>query len=974
MAGNNFEWCADCFDENAYLRYQHGDLTPPAKSRRRVNRGGYYGSRKPERFRCSARNSDLEEDTHPSQGIRVAKSVMPVPYNVKEQLAASGTPAGSVASSDKAGQTSSSEPSPPAPSKAKEQQDCAKRLGVPVETTNSIGMKFVLVPSGEFEMGASPEEIKGTLEVDSRPESVNVVRSEGPKHRVKITKPFYMGIFTVTQGDYEKVMGVNPSAFSAKQMEGSAFNPPLSALETENRQEIAPKMAGKDTSRHPVDTVSWNDCLEFCRKLSALHDERNVEKTYRLPTEAEWEYTCRAGTTTRWSFGDNETDLVEYGWIGLNRDKITHPVGEKKPNNWGLFDVHGYMWQWCSDWFSYDYYEQSPPNDPEGPSAGLWHVVRGSFGGYGAVCRCAHRHSAATEARLRTIGFRVAFDIAVKPTEPGVVVTSATPPKPAPTPQQVEPHKKLPVPDESALKGARKLLDETYREKLIKRSPLAEKQSLARELLEQAAKSGKDAASQYVLLQAAVDAATQAADGSLAFEATDRTGEAFEVDVLALKEDVLTKLSKGTHTFGSHQAIAEKTVAVMDEAITQDNFDTAARLGKFALAESLKARDRELSQQIRNHMKDVEQASKAFVEVEVAANRLKTNPGDPGANAIVGRYTCLSKGDWDTGLVMLAKSDDEALKPLAAKELNNPTNTNEQMILADAWYGLAESEKGSVKKNLQLRAAHWYWRAASELSGLEKIKVEKRMKLLAPVVAQMPVPKQIVNKTDGSVLVLIPAGRFLGGKRWDEPANSQNLPIELPSYYLGTYLVTNAQYKKFAEAAGQPWGNKDFSPEKADCPVVVIWKDAQAYCKWAGVRLPTELEWEKGARGTDGRKYPWGNIWDATKLRMKTKENPNTYPVSLCPEGRSPYGLYQMVGNSWQWCADWFQPQSVLREAYRGGVFTPPQSSFDNTRVMRGCGYEGRPDPDFAYSCDSREHGVANRSTVGFRVAKDVMP
>jgi formylglycine-generating enzyme required for sulfatase activity len=440
-----------------------------------------------------------------------------------------------------------------------------------------------------------------------------------------------------------------------------------------------------------------------------------------------------------------------------------------------------------------------------------------------------------------------------------------------------------------------------------------------------------------------------------------------------MKEGVLTAFSKGSHSLNVRQAIAEKVVEVMDEAVAQDRFEAATRLGKLALSEAFKAHERELTTQIRTRMKDVEQAAKAFVEVEAAANKLKTSPGDPGANAIVGRYACLSKGDWDTGLAMVAKSDDESLKALAVKELKNPVEASEEAALADEWYGLSESEKGTAKKNLQLRAAHWYWRAAPDLTGLAKTKVEKRMKLLAPLVAQMPVPKQIVNKQDGSVLVLIPAGRFLGGSLWGRATTNPNVPMELPSYYLGMYLVTNAQYQRFVKATGRAWGNKDFPPNTADCPAMVSWNDTQAYCKWAGLRLPTELEWEKGARGTDGRKYPWGNAWDATKMRQRTKEKPDFYPVSLCPEGRSPYGLYQMVGNVWQWCADWWQPPGPLWQAYERGVFSPPQSSPDNTRVTRGCSYLSQPDPASSYTCESREHGPQN-GLAGFRVAKDVMP
>jgi formylglycine-generating enzyme required for sulfatase activity len=155
---------------------------------------------------------------------------------------------------------------------------------------NSISMKLVWIAPGEFKMGSNDGE-----------------DFEKPLHTVKITKGFYMGAFEVTQGQYQQVMGTNPSYFKGANL--------------------------------PVEQVSWDDAVEFCKKLS-----QKEGKTYRLPTEAEWEYACRAGTTTKFSFGDDESQLGEYAWYGKNSGMKTHPVGKKKPNAWGLFDMHGNVW------------------------------------------------------------------------------------------------------------------------------------------------------------------------------------------------------------------------------------------------------------------------------------------------------------------------------------------------------------------------------------------------------------------------------------------------------------------------------------------------------------------------------------------------------------------------------------------------------------------------------------------------------
>ena len=160
--------------------------------------------------------------------------------------------------------------------------------------------------------------------------------SESPRHPVKVTKPFYLEIYAVTQGEYERVMDVNPSAFTAKQMSASVFRPPLSDAEVKVRREYAKSAAGKDASRHPVDTVSWDEATEFCRRLTAMPAERAARRAYRLPNEAEWEYACRAGTTTRWHCGDDESGLVDVAWFDKNSGSNDAPGGRKASERLGF--------------------------------------------------------------------------------------------------------------------------------------------------------------------------------------------------------------------------------------------------------------------------------------------------------------------------------------------------------------------------------------------------------------------------------------------------------------------------------------------------------------------------------------------------------------------------------------------------------------------------------------------------------------
>jgi formylglycine-generating enzyme required for sulfatase activity len=215
-------------------------------------------------------------------------------------------------------------------------------------------------------------------------------------------------MYQVTQAEYEKMMGVNPSAFTEKQMDASAFKPPLSDAEVKSRPVDRKTVVGKDTSRHPVETVSWDDAMEFCRRLSAMPAEQAARRVYRLPTEAEWEYACRAGTATRWYCGDDEVGLQECAWFNKNAGRMTHPVGQKRPNAWGLYDMQGNVSQWCADLHTKDYYQQSPSSDPAGPSAVSHHVVRGgNWGGGPSRCRSAFRLDGAPALRAQFDGFRV---------------------------------------------------------------------------------------------------------------------------------------------------------------------------------------------------------------------------------------------------------------------------------------------------------------------------------------------------------------------------------------------------------------------------------------------------------------------------------------------------------------------------------------------------------------------------------------
>ncbi len=283
------------------------------------------------------------------------------------------------------------------------QQAWAKYLGVPVEYENSIGMKFRLIPPGEFLMGSTPEEIEAHLQLD--PTWRERIESASPQHGVILTRPIYLGVTEVTQSQFEQMMGFNPSAFSA----------------TGERKDV---VADLETKNHPAETVSWIDAAEFCAKLNqheALKpfDVRAGETVtplegtgYRLPTEAEWEFACRAGTTTRFWSGDWESDLRRVGWFRDNSGGRTHAVGELTENPFGLYDVHGNVWEWVQDSWDPKFYGKFADNSAIDPicrfSAVSRRSVRGGVLGNAALgCRSSTRHAYPQISRRSQVGFRV---------------------------------------------------------------------------------------------------------------------------------------------------------------------------------------------------------------------------------------------------------------------------------------------------------------------------------------------------------------------------------------------------------------------------------------------------------------------------------------------------------------------------------------------------------------------------------------
>ncbi len=236
---------------------------------------------------------------------------------------------------------------------AKKETKKTEDIDIPKTYTNSIGMKFILIPAGEFMMGSEEND------------------SEKRVHKVKINKPFYLGIYPVTQREWKEVIGINPSYIKGDEL--------------------------------PVENVSWDDVQEFIKKIN----EKEGTSKYRLPSEAEWEYAARAGTTTKYSFGDDESELGDFAWYADNSGSKTHEVGQKKPNSWGLYDMHGNVWEWVQDSW-HDNYKGAPEDGSAWEGDGSIRVFRG--GGWGTdarSCRSAVRDYIDPGYRSYDLGFRL---------------------------------------------------------------------------------------------------------------------------------------------------------------------------------------------------------------------------------------------------------------------------------------------------------------------------------------------------------------------------------------------------------------------------------------------------------------------------------------------------------------------------------------------------------------------------------------
>ena len=620
-----------------------------------------------------------------------------------------------------------------------------------VDLPSGATMEFVWIEPGGFTMGSPLSEARTDGD-------------EGPLHEVTISRGFWLGRTEVTQGQWQAVVGTTPWM-------GQTYI--------------------QANLEHPAVYISWDDVQQMTARLN----EHEGSDVYRLPTEAEWEYACRAGMSTRWSFGDDEGSLGEYAWYDGNTWSAglqhAQPVGTKVANPWGLFDMHGNVWEWVADW--HGAYAGGALGDPQGPATGSHRVYRGgSVTDDAQNLRSAVRYHDSPGSHGFNLGARIL---------------------------------RMPAAAEAA-----------------NRAPRAD--------------AGLD---QQVQIGAVVQL-----DGS---GSTDPDGD-----------------------FLSYRWSAPSGVA--------------------------------LSSQTNSHPQFA-----ATIE---------------GTHAIV---LVVNDGNIDSSPDTVVVKVD----PLPQKPVADAGST----VLADVGETVQLDGSGSTDPDGGRLTYRW---TAPEGVALSDATAE-RPRFVVPFVGgyrlELVVSNGVLESDPAAVwvvaheLVLVPGGTFLKG----DP-EGDNRAVHVDEFSIDKYEVTNSQYLGFVGVTGRerPYFADDPNWNGGMQPVHgVTWSDADEYCRWAGLRLPTEAEWEKAARGTDGRRYPWGDVVDRTRANYGTEQccDPDdsdgyyyTSPVGSFPAGASPYGAVDMAGNAAEWTADWYDAAYY----WNGPNRNPPGPAEGTLKVSRGGAWYFHPD------------------------------
>jgi formylglycine-generating enzyme required for sulfatase activity len=740
-----------------------------------------------------------------------------------------------------------------------------------------ITLEMVGLPAGQFLMG-SP---------DSDPDAKSY---EKPQHLVQVNS-FAIGKYPITQAQYEAVMGTNHSQF-------------------------------KNNPQNPVESVSWNDAQAFCQKLSQI-----TGKTYRLPTEAEWKYACRAGTTTRYYFGDDANQLEDYAWYYKNSQETTHPVGQKKPNAWGLYDMSGNVWEWCEDnW--HDSYKNAPSdgsawltndNDSHIIRGGSWLVIpRG--------CRSASRidHDSLGDR----YGFRVVCVPNVTSTQLPIATVTSTPlPKvapPAPSSPPPPPAKLAPF-TEKISKGITLEMVGLPAGQFLMGSPDSDPDAESFEKPQHQVKVNSFAIGKYPVTQAQYQAVMGTNPSHFSNNPQNPVEKVSWDDAQAFCQ----KLSQITGKTYRLPTEAEWEYACRGGTTTRFYFgDDANQLEDYAWYEG--------------------------------NSQNTTHPvGQKKPNAW-GLYD-MSGNVWEWCEDNWHNSYQNAPRDGSAWVTNN---SNVHIIRGGSWDDIPEYCRSTDRSNGDILNLSIGFRVVCVPNVTStQLPIATVTSTPLPKVVPTPLTNFTENLPKGITLEMVglPAGQFLMGSPDSDPdATSYEKPqhpVKINSFAIGKYPVTQAQYQAVMGTNPSHFKNNPQNPVER-----ISWDDAQAFCQKLSqitgktYRLPTEAEWEYACRAGTTTRYYFGD--DANQLGDYAWYSGNsqntTHPVGQ--KKPNAWGLYDMSGNVWEWCEDnWHNSYAWV-------------TNNSNVHIIRGGSWCSYPS-----GCRSAFRGFNSqvrqvRSSGGFRV------
>jgi formylglycine-generating enzyme required for sulfatase activity len=743
-------------------------------------------------------------------------------------------------------------------------------------------LTLTMIPSGEFQMG-SPAILKGKFfsgfHGGARP-------VEEPQHKVQITKPFYMGVYTVTQAQYEALMGTNPSRYRGP--------------------------------KRPVEMVSWDEAVEFCKKLS-----EKTGRQIRLPTEAEWEYACRAGTTTPFYTGEilspkqaNFQDILS--WAESEVYHSTVPVGSYPPNPWGLYDMAGNVSQWCQDWYDPKYYKGSPVEDPSGPASGPWRVARG--GGWDSEpgrCRSASRKEYLDPAAARswTKGFRV------------VCVCMPEEIKDAPKAPEPIPASQLSVwvdTDFAQSHGLTYNEEETFGDLKAQYDFIAELPRKAWKFRTDPKQEGEAAEWFKVGL--------------------DTTGWG-EMEIGRFWDDFFAEEEKSqSKSTNGDENLARKCTGYAWYRLVWD-VPAAQAPENAKLCLWFGAVDEEVVVWVNGVKVGSHEGSRGvlathILETPLAQGWYERFPIDVTGALKLGKTNTIvvrvhnaegAGGIWKPVKLAMAKADAMKQPP----PLVHPPRAEQPRKELTLDCGNGQSLKMAA-----IPAGEFLMGTAEDFLVGGYIRH----------VGNGSKPSRVNEKGDEKYPVSV-----------DEKPQHK-VRITKP-FYMGIYPVTQEQYVSVM-------GPHKTYHKGVNFPVhMVTWYDAAEFCKRLSektgrqVRLPTEAEWEYAARAGDTNAW-----WFYPGVHDGTKHSVENYKYEMAPVGShlpNPWGLYDMKGAVWQWCQDWYGMYYYRKSS----VDDPTGETISGKKVLRGDTYEHWWG-EFRYGMRFESNSpIFNGYNIGFRVA-----